>query len=105
MTTRHARFVGADRRLATYGTLAPGRINHHQVAGLAGEWTAGRVRGRLLDEGWGAALGCPGLILDPHGPTIPVEILTAADLPDHWARLDAFEGPATTPAGTGQPST
>lgn len=26
-----------DHRLATYGTLAPGRVNHHQLAGLAGD--------------------------------------------------------------------
>lgn len=83
----------AETRLAVYGTLAPGRANHHQLAGLQGQWRRGTVRGRLVDEGWGAALGYPGLILDSSGPTIEVLLFESADLPDHWPRLDAFEGP------------
>ena len=82
----------ADTRLAVYGTLAPGRANHHQLAGLEGQWRRGTVRGRLVDEGWGAALGYPGLILDPSGPAVEVDLFESADLPEHWPRLDAFEG-------------
>lgn len=82
----------ADTRLATYGTLAPGRANHHQLAGLKGQWQQGTVRGRLTDVGWGAALGYPGLVLDPSGPVVEVSLFESADLPDHWPRLDAFEG-------------
>lgn len=84
---------GADRRLATYGTLAPGRVNHARVAELRGRWLRGTVRGRLVEAGWGAALGFPGLILDPAGARIDVHLLLSPDLPDHWSRLDAFEGP------------
>jgi gamma-glutamylcyclotransferase (GGCT)/AIG2-like uncharacterized protein YtfP len=80
-----------DTRLATYGTLAPGRVNHHQLAGLKGQWQHGTVRGRL-DAGWAAAHGYPGLVLDPLGPAVEVHLFESADLPDHWARLDAFEG-------------
>jgi gamma-glutamylcyclotransferase (GGCT)/AIG2-like uncharacterized protein YtfP len=82
----------ADRRLATYGSLAPGRVNHHQLAGLAGHWRQGTVTGILIDAGWGASLGYPGLILDPQGPPVDVHLLESSDLPDHWPRLDAFEG-------------
>lgn len=82
----------ADTRLATYGTLAPGRVNHHRLAGLKGQWRQGTVRGRLTDAGWGAALGYPGLVLDPSGPVVEVHLFESADLPDHWRRLDAFEG-------------
>lgn len=78
--------------LATYGTLAPGRENHHQLAGLAGSWLAGTVRGQLVPEGWGAALGYPALRLDPAGPEVPVWVFRSADLAAHWPRLDAFEG-------------
>lgn len=78
--------------LATYGTLAPGRSNHHQLDGLAGEWLEGTVRGHLVPEGWGAALGYPALKLDPAGPPVPVWIFRSADLAAHWARLDDFEG-------------
>lgn len=82
----------ADTRLATYGTLAPGRVNHHRLAGLKGRWRQGTVRGRLVDAGWGAALGYPGLVLDPLGPVVEVHLFESPELPDHWPRLDAFEG-------------
>jgi gamma-glutamylcyclotransferase (GGCT)/AIG2-like uncharacterized protein YtfP len=79
-------------RLATYGSLAPGRPNQHQLEGLKGRWLAGHVCGRLVDAGWGADLGYPALILDPKGTAIPVHIFESLDLPEHWSRLDDFEG-------------
>jgi gamma-glutamylcyclotransferase (GGCT)/AIG2-like uncharacterized protein YtfP len=84
---------GPDTRLATYGTLAPGRPNHGQLAGLSGRWLVGRVRGSLVQEGWGAELGYPGLILDAGGPLVEVDVFESSALPHHWHRLDAFEGP------------
>ncbi|MEM6711793.1 MAG: gamma-glutamylcyclotransferase family protein [Pseudomonadota bacterium] len=83
----------ADHRLATYGTLAPGRPNYAQVEPIGGTWRTGHVRGRLIDAGWGANVGYPGMIADQDGDPIAVHILEAVALPDHWARLDAFEGP------------
>jgi gamma-glutamylcyclotransferase (GGCT)/AIG2-like uncharacterized protein YtfP len=83
----------ALHRLATYGSLAPGRSNHHQLDGLEGRWLAGRVNGTLVAAGWGAGLGYPALTLDPDGPEISVEVFESVDLPAHWERLDAFEGP------------
>ena len=80
-------------RLATYGSLAPGRSNHHHVVGLRGRWFAGHVHGRLVEEGWGASLGYPALVLDPDGPAIDVVVLESDDLPDRWPYLDDFEGP------------
>lgn len=82
----------AARRLATYGTLAPGQPNHHQLDGLDGRWLRGHVHGRLVDAGWGASLGYPGLVLDPDGPAVDVSVFESGDLPQHWARLDEFEG-------------
>ncbi len=82
----------ADHRLATYGTLAPGRPNHHQLTALSGAWSMGTIRGRLVVEGWGAALGYPALVLDAGGEAVAVHLFTSPDLPAHWARLDAFEG-------------
>ncbi len=87
------RMEAPNTRLATYGSLAPGRVNHHQLATLRGEWSRGTVRGKLLDEGWGSALGFPGLVLDPAGTPIDVSLFESEDLPQHWARLDQFEGP------------
>lgn len=80
-------------RLAVYGSLAPGRVNHHQLAGLNGHWQQGVVKGRLTNAGWGASIGFPGLVLDPSGPAVDVYVFESPDLPDHWARLDEFEGP------------
>ena len=83
----------ADAVLATYGTLAPGRVNHHRLAGLTGAWTKGKVRGRLVHAGWGDALGYPGLVIDPNGPdVVEVDLFRSPDLPAFWPTLDAFEG-------------
>jgi gamma-glutamylcyclotransferase (GGCT)/AIG2-like uncharacterized protein YtfP len=99
--------AAASHRLATYGTLAPGRPNHHQLDGLEGRWLEGKVYGRLVAAGWGAGLGYPALVLDADGPAVDVLVLESADLPAHWTRLDEFEGPgyervvttASTPDG------
>lgn len=83
---------GANLRLATYGSLAPGRVNHHELDGLSGDWRTGIVRGYLVKMGWGADLGYPAINLDPDGEPVEVFIFESEDLPAHWPRLDAFEG-------------
>jgi len=87
--------MGTDglHRLAVYGSLAPGRPNHHQLDGLRGLWFPGRVHGTLVQAGWGAGLGFPALVLDPDGPAVDVQVFESSELPAHWSRLDAFEGP------------
>ena len=82
-----------DHRLAVYGTLAPGRSNHHQLAGLDGQWRTASIHGRLIAEGWTATEGYPALFLDPDAPAIEIQLFESADLPRHWQRLDDFEGP------------
>jgi gamma-glutamylcyclotransferase (GGCT)/AIG2-like uncharacterized protein YtfP len=81
-----------DTRLAVYGSLRPGRVNHHQISALTGSWTRGTVRGKLSSSGSGAAAGFSGLILDPLGPPVDVDLFESTELPQHWARLDEFEG-------------
>ena len=81
-----------DHRLATYGTLAPGRPNHHHLAMLAGRWHMGTVGGTLVPVGWGAGMGYPALRPSADGGRVAVHLLESPDLPLHWARLDAFEG-------------
>ena len=83
---------GSERRLAVYGSLAPGESNAHVLAPLTGTWREGRVRGRLFKEGWGAAMGYPGLAPDERGDDVRVLVFESDDLPAHWARIDAFEG-------------
>jgi gamma-glutamylcyclotransferase (GGCT)/AIG2-like uncharacterized protein YtfP len=81
-----------EQRLATYGSLAPGRPNHHQLDGLEGRWFTGHVNGTLVQAGWGSEIGYPALILDPDGPAVDVQVFESAALPAHWPRLDEFEG-------------
>jgi gamma-glutamylcyclotransferase (GGCT)/AIG2-like uncharacterized protein YtfP len=79
-------------RLAVYGSLAPGKPNHHQLESLEGSWEEGIVRGHLDPAGWGQAMGFPGIRWDPESGAVPVLLFTSRDLPRHWRRLDAFEG-------------
>ena len=79
-------------RLFVYGTLAPGRANAHILAAVPGTWEPATVRGRLYADGWGAALGYPGLVLDEAGAQVDGLVFTSDALVAHWPRLDEFEG-------------
>jgi gamma-glutamylcyclotransferase (GGCT)/AIG2-like uncharacterized protein YtfP len=81
----------ANMRLASYGTLAPGKVNHHQLDGLKGHWTSGTIRGRLVTVDRGVHTGLIGLVIDPQEDLVQVQIFESSDLVDHWERLDAFE--------------
>lgn len=80
------------QRLFVYGTLAPGRANHHVLQDVPGSWERATLRGTLLQEGWGAAMGSPGIIPAADGDEVEGFVFSSTHLPDHWARLDAFEG-------------
>ena len=81
------------QRLFVYGTLAPGRASAHVLAPVPGTWEpATELTGRLLPEGWGAAAGYPGIILDDHGGPVAGLLFSSDSLAGHWSRLDAFEG-------------
>ena len=69
------------QRLFVYGTLAPGRPNEHVLADVPGEWEAATVSGRLLHEGWGAAVGYPGITKRRDGTTADVYIYQLNDSP------------------------
>ncbi|MEM8605296.1 MAG: gamma-glutamylcyclotransferase family protein [Cyanobacteria bacterium P01_H01_bin.121] len=79
-------------RLFVYGTLAPGRPNEHVLADIPGEWQPATVAGTLLQEGWGAAVGYPGIMLDQGGQAIAGFLFSSEHLAEHWIHLDAFEG-------------
>ena len=84
---------GISETLAVYGTLVPGRSNHHIVEPLGGEWTEGYVEGDLSPAGWGATLGFPAFLPRADGPLVAVHVLTSPRLSTDWPRLDDFEGP------------
>ncbi|MDP6534765.1 MAG: gamma-glutamylcyclotransferase family protein [Gammaproteobacteria bacterium] len=52
------------------------------------------MKGILYDQGWGAPLGCPGIVLGEHGESVRGFLFSSEDLIDHWSRLDDFEGSA-----------
>jgi gamma-glutamylcyclotransferase (GGCT)/AIG2-like uncharacterized protein YtfP len=79
-------------RLFVYGTLAPGRPNEHVLADVAGTWQPARVTGHLLEQGWGATVGFPAIVLDEEGPAVDGYLLSSDDLDQAWERLDEFEG-------------
>lgn len=79
-------------QLFVYGTLAPGRPNAHILADVKGTWTPATIRGRLIADGWGAALGYPAVIPDDDGDLVKGFIFASKELDEHWQRLDDFEG-------------
>lgn len=80
------------QRLFVYGTLAPGRANHEILKSIPGSWEPATLRGTLLQEGWGAAMGCPGIVPTQDGDEVEGFVFSSAHLADHWSRLDEFEG-------------
>ena len=81
-----------SRHLIVYGSLAPGGLNHSLVSELEGEWMRGWVTGELLERGWGAAMSYPALRWCPEGKDIDAFLFISSQLPEHWRRLDDFEG-------------
>lgn len=77
---------GCGALLAVYGTLAPGRSNHGELAMCPGTWLDGAVNGRLVQRDY------PFLTPDALAPAISVQLLRSEALRAHWAQLDAFEG-------------
>lgn len=78
--------------LFVYGTLAPGRSNAYMLESIGGTWEEGYVRGNLLQKGWGAGLGFPGIVLDDNGNRVDGFIFFSEHLVDYWDALDEFEG-------------
>ena len=79
-------------RLFVYGTLAPGRPNAHMLADVPGQWEPATATGTLVPDGWGAASGYPGIVLDDGGGPVTGFLFSSEALGGHWPRLDAFEG-------------
>jgi gamma-glutamylcyclotransferase (GGCT)/AIG2-like uncharacterized protein YtfP len=82
-----------SHHLVVYGTLAPGRVNHHQVEHIVGTWRDDvYVEGEFVNSGWAVEFGYPMMRWKPGGPRIAAFLLSSAMLPDYWADLDRFEG-------------
>jgi gamma-glutamylcyclotransferase (GGCT)/AIG2-like uncharacterized protein YtfP len=81
-------------RLFVYGTLGLGRPNEHVLSAIGGSWEVATVTGTLRPEGWGAAMGYPGIDLDEQGCEIEGFLFSSENLSGHWEALDEFEGEA-----------
>ena len=83
-----------EKALIIYGTLAPGRPNHHVVEHIKGAWQQGIVHGKLKKEGWGSAMGYNGFIHVPveEQEDIQAFVLFSDELNANWKMLDEFEG-------------
>jgi gamma-glutamylcyclotransferase (GGCT)/AIG2-like uncharacterized protein YtfP len=81
-------------RLFVYGTLGPGRPNEHILSAIGGTFEPAAVTGTLHQEGWGAAMGYPGIILDEQGSEVEGFIFSSENLSNYWEALDEFEGEA-----------
>ena len=81
-------------RLFVYGTLGPGRPNEHILKNIGGNFQKAFIYGSLVDEGWGAALGYPGIVLDAKADKVQGFLFSSNHLANHWAELDNFEGEA-----------
>ncbi len=78
--------------LFVYGTLMPGCENAHLLESIGGSWVQGSVSGSLLDAGWGAGMGDPGIVLDNTGNRVEGYLFYSTRLAEHWDALDEFEG-------------
>ena len=79
-------------RLFTYGSLQPGGPNEHVLAAIEGEWQPAIIKGNLVEKGWGASMGYPGLVMDDNGNDVHGHLLSSSNLSAKWADLDEFEG-------------
>ncbi|MCI0445620.1 gamma-glutamylcyclotransferase [bacterium] len=83
-----------SHHLVVYGTLAPGRVNHHIVEHIAGIWKSDvYVEGEFVGSGWAVELGYPMIRWKPGGSRVASYLLTSEMLPSCWTDLDHFEGP------------
>ncbi|MEM9483342.1 MAG: gamma-glutamylcyclotransferase family protein [Cyanobacteria bacterium P01_F01_bin.116] len=79
-------------RLFAYGTLQPGGPNEHVLTNIGGEWSPAVIKGTLMEAGWGAGMGYPGLVLNENGDDVQGYVFTSSNLNDRWTELDEFEG-------------
>jgi hypothetical protein len=81
-------FNTPSRRLAVYGTLAPGHANASQLDAINGKWHDGTVQGIVSDRD-----GFMEFCWTTSSDRVSVKVLSAEGLPGEFGRLDRFEGP------------
>lgn len=82
-------FEGPDIRIALYGTLRPGQVNHNVISNIVGVWKKGTVNGRIEYK-----CGLPIFRWEINKDNVEVDVLISEDLLNEYSRLDRFEGTA-----------
>ena len=78
--------------LFVYGTLMPNCPNSYVLENIVGKFVRASVKGKLIDAGWSASMGYPGIRLDEGKDTIHGFLFYSHNLINHWENLDKFEG-------------
>ena len=78
--------------LFVYGTLMPNCPNAYFLENIVGKFIPATVQGKLVDAGWSASMGYPGIRLDKKRDTIHGFLFYSSNLINHWDSLDEFEG-------------
>ncbi|XPV68950.1 MAG: gamma-glutamylcyclotransferase family protein [Halarcobacter sp.] len=78
--------------LFVYGTLMPNCPNGHVLEKIVGRFVRATVKGKLVDAGWSAGMGYPGIKLDEQVDTVHGYLFYSSNLINHWDFLDEFEG-------------
>ncbi len=78
--------------LFVYGTLMPNCPNGHVLEEIVGKFVPATVEGTLIDAGWSASMGYPGIRLEEGADTIHGYLFYSNNLINHWDYLDDFEG-------------
>ncbi|MEA2050114.1 MAG: gamma-glutamylcyclotransferase family protein [Campylobacterota bacterium] len=81
-----------DDTLFVYGTLMPNCPNAYVLENVVGRFIPATVKGYLVDAGWSASMGYPGIKLDQDGDTVHGFLFKSSNLINHWDSLDEFEG-------------
>ncbi|RXJ93297.1 hypothetical protein CRV00_11630 [Malaciobacter molluscorum] len=78
--------------LFVYGTLMPNCPNAYVLENIVGKFVPATVKGKLIDAGWSASMGYPGIRLDSKKDTIHGFLFYSSNLINNWDYLDEFEG-------------
>ena len=78
--------------LFVYGTLMPNCPNSYVLENIVGKFVPATVKGKLIDAGWSASMGYPGIRLEMGDDTIHGFLFYSDNLINHWENLDIFEG-------------
>lgn len=70
----------------------PNCPNGHILENIVGKFIPATVKGKLIDAGWSASMGYPGIRLEAGNDTIHGFLFYSDNLINHWDFLDEFEG-------------